>query len=84
MLGKSKLLSIPPKHVWLFYILLAAVWIGESGEEILHSHVSAGLLLLVFGSLFLLVMNMVQNYFVKMLLVYQKNLNNSPHLKNRR
>ncbi|WP_088225139.1 hypothetical protein [Desulfosporosinus sp. FKB] len=85
MTSEGKLISISKKQLGLFYILLAAVWFGESANEIIHYRFFAGVSLFVFGSLFLIVLYLIQSYFTRMLLLYQKNLNSSRHsLKNRR
>lgn len=84
MILEGKLLSISRKQLGLFYILLAAVWLGESVYEFIHHNIRAGVSLLMFGSIFLIALCLIQNYFTKMLLIYQKNLNNNKHsLKNR-
>lgn len=81
MILEGKLLSISRKQLGLFYILLATVWLGESIYEFIHHNISAGVILLIFGSSFLIALYMIQNYFAKMLLLYQKNLNNTRHIK---
>ncbi|AFM41457.1 hypothetical protein Desaci_2513 [Desulfosporosinus acidiphilus SJ4] len=85
MTSEGNLISVSKKQLGLFYILLATVWFGESINEIIHYHFSAGLSLFVFGSLFLIALYLIQSYFTRMLLLYQKNLNSSRQaLKNRR
>lgn len=85
MIQEGKLLSISKKQLGLFYILLAAVWLGESVYEFIHHNITAGVSLFLFGSIFLIVLYLIQTYFTKMLLLYQKNLNSTRHsLKNRR
>ena len=84
MILEGKLLSIPRKQIAFFYIMLAAVWVGESVYEFIHHNISAGVSLFIFGSIFLIALYLIQTYFTKMLMLYQKNLNNTKHIKNRR
>ena len=84
MIPEGRLLSIPRKQLALFYILLAAVWLGESVYEFIHHNISAGVSLFIFGSIFLITLYLIQNYFTKMLMLYQKNLNNTRHSLNTR
>lgn len=85
MISEGKFLSISKKQIGLFYILLSLVWFGEAVDELIRHNISSGIILFLFGSLFLMALYLIQNYFAKMLLIYQKNLNNTRHsLKNRR
>ncbi|WP_240986309.1 hypothetical protein [Acididesulfobacillus acetoxydans] len=77
MIQGGKYLSISKKQIFLFYALLAAVWLWESVGELSRNNLAAGLLLFFFGAGFLAALYGIQSYFSKMLRLYQSNLTKS-------
>lgn len=73
------------KIIKIFFFLVALIWIVPAGQLFLKNQISSGVKFLVLGIIYMLVVFGIQTYFIKMIMLYQKNLNKvSKKYKNRK
>ncbi|MDP9751100.1 MULTISPECIES: hypothetical protein [Thermoanaerobacter] len=58
----------------IFYLLLGVVWFSTGFYAMLHDSVISGLKIMAFGSTFMLIVFAIQTYVIKMIQLYDSNL----------
>lgn len=62
------------KLIKFFFCIVALIWIVPAGKLFFKGQISSGFKVLMLGIIYILAVFVVQTYFIKMIMLYQKNL----------